>query len=53
VLFAFHQHHCQGNAFWYELLNDTPGRVGPPIDPPGPDIRRYVRTWLERDGFPI
>ena len=53
VLFSFHHHHSQGNAFWYELLNDTPGRVGPPIDPPDPDVRRYFRTWLERDGFPI
>ena len=33
---------------WYELLNDTPGRVGPPIGPPDPDIRRYFRTWLEQ-----
>ena len=53
VLFSFHHHHSQGNALWYELLNDTPGRVGPPIDPPDPDIRRYFRTWLERDGFPL
>jgi aryl sulfotransferase len=53
VVFSFYNHHCRGNALWYELLNDTPGRVGPPIDPPDPDVRRYFRTWLERDGFPI
>jgi aryl sulfotransferase len=53
VLFSFHHHHCQGNALWYELLNDTPGRVGPPIDKPDPDVRRYFRTWLEKDGFPL
>jgi aryl sulfotransferase len=53
VLFSFHHHHSQGNALWYQLLNDTPGRVGPPIDPPDPDVRRYFRTWLERDGYPI
>jgi len=53
VLFSFHHHHCQGNALWYELLNDTPGRVGPPMPHPDPDIRRYFRTWLERDGYPI
>ncbi|HZZ36671.1 MAG TPA: sulfotransferase domain-containing protein [Caulobacteraceae bacterium] len=53
VVFSFHHHHLTGNALWYELLNDTPGRVGPPIDPPDPDIRRYFRTWLERDGYPI
>jgi aryl sulfotransferase len=53
VLFSFHHHHTHGNALWYELLNDTPGRVGPPILPPDPDIRRYFRTWLEQNGYPI
>jgi aryl sulfotransferase len=53
VVFSFYHHHRAANALWYELLNDTPGRVGPPIDPPDPDARRYFRTWLERDGFPI
>src|SRR5579871_4261006 len=47
VLFSFHHHHSVGNALWYELLNDTPGRVGPPIDPPDPDVERYFCTWLE------
>jgi aryl sulfotransferase len=53
VVFSFYHHHCQGNALWYELLNDTPGRVGPPMPQPDPDIRRYFRTWLEKDGYPI
>ncbi len=53
VLFSFHHHHSDGNALWYELLNDTPGRVGPPILPPDPDIRRYFRKWLAEDGYPI
>jgi aryl sulfotransferase len=53
VVFSFHHHHTQGNALWYELLNDTPGRVGPPMPKPDPDIRRYFRTWLEQDGYPI
>jgi len=53
VLFSFHNHHSQGNALWYQLLNDTPGRVGPPMPLPDPDVRRYFRTWLEQDGYPI
>jgi aryl sulfotransferase len=53
VAFSFYHHHCQGNALWYEVLNDTPGRVGPPMPKPDPDIRRYFRTWLEQDGYPI
>ena len=53
VVFSFHHHHMQGNALWYQLLNDTPGLVGPPIGPPDPDVRAYFRTWLEKDGYPI
>ena len=41
------------NASWYEALNDTPGRVGPPIEPPHGDIVAYFRDWLEKDGYPF
>lgn len=53
VLWSLYNHHAQGNDFWYQLLNDTPGRVGPPIDRPDPDIRSYFRHWLENDGQPF
>ena len=53
VLFSLYNHHANGNALWYELLNDTPGRVGPPIGKPDPDIRRYFDTWLADDGQPF
>jgi len=53
VLFSLYNHHSNGNDLWYELLNDTPGRVGPPIDRPDPDIRRYFDTWLADDGAPF
>lgn len=53
ALMSFYHHHAAANALWYELLNETPGRVGPPIGPPDRDIRRYFSAWLDRDGFPI
>lgn len=53
VLFSFYHHHSTANALWYQIMNDTPGLVGPPIDPPDPDVRSYFRTWLERDGYPL
>ncbi len=53
VFMSWYHHHLSGNALWYQLLNDTPGRVGPPLDPPDPDIHRYFGGWLERDGYPI
>ena len=48
-----YNHHANANELWYELLNDTPGRVGPPIKPPPADIRQYFRDWMDRDGHPF
>jgi aryl sulfotransferase len=35
------------------LYNDTPGRVGPPLDRPPASIRQYFLEWLEGDGYPF
>jgi aryl sulfotransferase len=53
VMWSMYNHHANANAKWYEMLNDTPGRVGPPIDPPPADICQYFREWLEGDGYPF
>jgi aryl sulfotransferase len=52
VVWSFYNHHANANATWYAALNDTPGRVGPPIGPPPADIRQYWREWLDQDGHP-
>ncbi len=53
VVWSMYNHHANANALWYELLNDTPGRVGPPIEPPPASTRDYFIDWLERDGHPF
>ena len=53
VVWSLYNHHARANGLWYELLNDTPGRVGPAIEPPAGDIRRYFLDWLDRDGHPF
>ena len=53
VLWSMYNHHVNANHAWYEALNDTPGRVGPPIEPPPADIRQYWRDWMDRDGHPF
>jgi aryl sulfotransferase len=53
VVWSFYNHHVNANATWYAALNDTPGRVGPPIEPPPSDVRQYWRDWMDRDGFPF
>lgn len=53
VVWSMYNHHQNGNAEWYKALNDTPGRVGPPIVPPPASVRDYFLEWLDRDGHPF
>ena len=53
VVWSMYNHHVNANHLRYEALNDMPGRVGPPIEPPPSDIRQYWREWLEGDGHPF
>lgn len=53
VVWSLHNHHANANQAWFGALNDTPGRVGPPIGPADPDLRGYFREWLDGDGAPF
>jgi aryl sulfotransferase len=53
VVWSMYNHHANANDAWYAALNDTPGRIGPPIERPPGDVRRYWHDWLERDGHPF
>ena len=53
VVWSMYNHHVTATQQWYDALNNTPGRVGPPIEPPPKDIRDYFRDWMERDGHPF
>jgi aryl sulfotransferase len=52
VIWSLHNHHSNHTELAFQLLNETPGRVGPPLPRADPDIRRYFMTWLENDGQP-
>ena len=52
VVWSMYNHHANANAAWYEALNETPGRIGPPIGRPPASVRQYFVDWLERDGYP-
>ena len=53
VAWSLYNHHANANELWYQALNDTPGRVGPPIGRPPADVRRYFLDWIEGDGYPF
>ena len=52
VVWSMYNHHATANEKWYDALNNTPGRVGPAIEPPPADVRQYFHDWLDRDGHP-
>ena len=52
VAWSMYNHHANANDKWYEVLNDTPGRVGPPIERPPESVVQYFNEWLDGDGFP-
>ncbi|HSM81037.1 MAG TPA: sulfotransferase domain-containing protein [Nodosilinea sp.] len=53
VLWSLYNHHANANATFYDILNNAPGLVGPPIEPPPGSIRQYFHDWLEGDGYPF
>ncbi|HEX3674364.1 MAG TPA: sulfotransferase domain-containing protein [Rhizomicrobium sp.] len=53
VVWSMYNHHVTANDLWYAALNDTPGRVGPPIERTTLDVVSYFRQWLDEDGFPF
>ncbi len=53
VVWSMYNHHANANALWYQILNDTPGRVGPPIEKPPESVHQYFHDWMDRDGHPF
>ncbi|MBB4098969.1 sulfotransferase domain-containing protein [Sphingomonas kyeonggiensis] len=53
IAWSLHNHHFHATDDWYAVLNDTPGRVGPPIPRANPDVAAYFREWLDADGAPF
>ncbi len=52
IVWSLYNHHANASEFYYQVINDTPGRVGPPLEPPNASVREYFLRWLERDGYP-
>ena len=53
AIWSLYNHHANANDKWYGALNNAPGRVGPPIEPPPASVHAYFRQWFDKDGFPF
>jgi aryl sulfotransferase len=53
VVWSMYNHHANANHLWHQALNETPGRVGPPIEQPRETVKAYFDDWLQHDGHPF
>jgi len=53
VMWSMHNHHKAFTPEFYTMLNEAPGLVGPPLEPPVEDPREYFLEWFNTDGFPL
>lgn len=53
VVWSLYNHHIMANDAWYDALNNTPGRVGPPIGVVQGTEPEYFESWLDNDGAPF
>ncbi|MDA0206204.1 MAG: sulfotransferase domain-containing protein [Acidobacteria bacterium] len=53
VVWSMYNHHSTANEQWYDVLNNTPGRVGPPIERPCDSVHQHFDEWFEKDGHPF
>lgn len=50
---SMYNHHLNANDVWYDALNNTPGRVGPPVPRVTQPVDEYYRSWFKGDGYPF
>jgi aryl sulfotransferase len=53
VAWSAHNHFTKCLDEFFDLLNDTPGRVGPPMPRLPADVRQFFLEWMEADGAPL
>lgn len=53
VVWSMYNHHSTANDIWYDALNNSPGRVGPPIERPCDNVHQYFQEWFANDGYPF
>ena len=52
VVWSMYNHHLNASPLLYQVVNETPGRIGSPLMPPNCSVVEYFQAWLDRDGYP-
>ncbi|NNM76636.1 sulfotransferase domain-containing protein [Sphingomonas sp. ID1715] len=53
VAWSAHNHFAKCRDEFFDLLNETPGRIGPPMPRLPADVREFFLDWMEQDGAPL
>jgi len=53
VAWSTYFHYANGNDYLFDLLNNTPGRIGPAMERPPESKAKFFKDWLDKDGYPI
>jgi aryl sulfotransferase len=53
VVWSWYNHLMKMTDGFYDMINNTPGRVGPPLLRPATDIVSFFHEWLDEDGGPM
>ena len=53
IVWSLHNHMYNAVDDFYEMINNTPGRVGPALERPSDDIYAYWKTFLNNDCYPF
>jgi aryl sulfotransferase len=53
VGWSLYNHHHTAPDEWYTMINDSPGRIGPPVPRCTDDILEWWHEWFEKDGSPF
>jgi aryl sulfotransferase len=53
VVWSMYNHLLKMTDGFYAMINDTPGRVTPPLERPAVEIREFFHAWLDSDGAPM
>ena len=51
VIWSWYKHLLHMTPEFFDMIRDTPDRVGPPLEPPTVDVHDFFHGWLEKDGL--
>jgi len=53
IAWSMYNHLMKGTEEFYDIFNNTPGRVGPPLEKPTESVKEFWYRLLRDDGFPM